>query len=223
MALLSQSYRGPVPTLGSINTGMRTVVQQPMPVQMPIQMGAVQVGRPMTTTVVPAGGYQQVNQAQMTYNMQVQGLNQAIELEKQIEKQLDSQKTNKEALDKRAKMRDLENKRYEVQKLERELLGLQVDPQVQRSHDRQNLANKAEDEKEKINKCQHDLEEQKIKALKAQLDLAKFDGGRIDADGKEIKAPESDPSWLQDEDVKKMIKEKKADSKEGDKKEKTKK
>jgi len=228
------TFANAMPTLGSINTGMpmgsmqvigsSSVVQQPMPVQMPFQI--VQAAGPMTTTAVGyAGGYQQVNQAQqqvnqaqMAYNMQVQGINQAIQMETQIEKQLDSQKANKEALDKKAKVRELENKRYELKILEMELTG-NVDPQVQRSHDRQNFVNKAADEQDKVLQCQHDAEEQKIKALQAQLALAKFDAGQIDADGKEIRAPES-AEWLKDDDVLKLIKEKKeGKGDKGDKKE----
>merc|ERR1712204_89833 len=93
-------------------------------------------------------------------------------------------------------------------KLERELKGLEADPQVQRSHDRQNFVNTATDEQEKVLHCQHDLEEQKIKVLKAQLVLAKFDAGQIDADGNAFKAPES-VEWLMDEDVLKLIMDKK--------------
>merc|ERR1712204_11835 len=102
--------------------------------------------------------------------------------------------------------------------LERELMGLNVDPQVQRSHDRQNSVNTATDEQEKTFQCQHDLEEQKINALKAQLALAKFDAGQIDADGNAFKEPES-VEWLKDDDVLKLIKDKKeGKGDEGDKK-----
>jgi len=215
------TFANAVPTLGSINTGMQVmgsssvVQQQPMPVQMPFQTGIVQAARPMpTTTMGYAGGYQQVNQAQLAYNMQVQGLNQAIQLEAQIEKQQDSLMANKDALDKKAKARDLENKRYELQKLESELMGLKVDPQVQRSHDRQTFVNAAADEQEKVFVCQHAVEEQKITALKAQLALAKFDAGQIDAEGKVIKAPEPElVNWLNDDDVLKLINDKKDEKK----------
>jgi len=227
------TFANAVPTLGSISTGMpvigasSVVQQQPMPVQMMVQTGVVQGARPMTTTTTGyAGGVQQVNQAQLAYNLQVQALNTAIQLEAQIPKQLDALKPSKEAMEKRKKARDLENKRFELQKCERELMGLQVDPQVQRAHDRQKFVQAAAEEQDKVLDCQHALEEQKIAALKAQLAVAKFDAGQIDADGKEIRAPPMELSpWLNDADVQKLIKDKQAkpadkDDKKDDKKDK---
>merc|ERR1711957_329354 len=82
-----------------------------------------------------------------------------------------------------------------------------------------NFVNTATDEKEKTLHCQHDVEEQKIKVLKAQLTLAKFDAGQIDADGNAFKAPES-VEWLMDDDVLQLIKDKKeGKGDKGDKKE----
>jgi len=186
-----------MPTLGSINTQMAVPqaigsIGMQMPAQSrPVQMGVVQ---PQFTTMAGGytAGYAPINQAQMAYNQQMQVLQQAISLEAQIEKQLDALKPNKDALAKRAKQRDLENKRFELQKLEREVMGLKPDPQVVRQHARQAFANKAQDEQEKIAVAQHMVEEQKIDALKAQLAVFKFDAGQIDADGKEIKVEKED-------------------------------
>jgi len=181
------------------------------PVQMPVYTGVPQAARPMTTTPMGyAGGYQQVNQAQMDYNLQTQSINSAIQLETQIQKQVDALKPSKEAMEKRPKMRLLEDKKFELAKCEAELMGVEVDPQVQKSHDRQKFVIDLAGQQEKALDLQHDLEEQKLKQLKAELAVVKFDAGQIDADGKEIKGPDMTLApWLEDPDVQELIQEKK--------------
>lgn len=109
--------------------------------------------------------------------------------------------------------------------LERDLLGLKPDPQVLRSHQRQAFANKAADEQENIAKAQHAVEEQKVAALQAQLNVFKFDAGQIDGDGKPIKKEEEPKEDDKGGDDKKgdAKADKGGDDKKGDAKEKAKK
>lgn len=116
---------GYMPTQGSINTRMPvtgSIQTVGIPMAGSVQTVQAYSAAPQyatTTTMGYAGGfapqygggYVAYNQQQAAYNQQMQTLQQAIQLEGQIEKQLAALQPNKDALAKRQKQRDLENKR----------------------------------------------------------------------------------------------------------------
>jgi len=126
---------------GSINTRMPVTtaagsINTRMPVTGSIQTAQTFTTVPQYTAPTVVGGYapqyaafnqpQVMLSPQAAYNMQAQSLQQSIQLEQQVIKQMDALKPNKEAAEKRKKARDLENKRYELQVLEMETFGSQT-------------------------------------------------------------------------------------------------